>query len=239
MTGAVSCADGPIDRHTQAVLARSAILRGLSDDDRTVLLRRLRIVAFQPGEQLLADGRDSGRLFVVIDGKVKIGWCCPDSPEKLLGVAGPSDIFGAESMFDPGPVTCSATAVTDGVLAVLDNAALNACLDGHPRITEQLMRILARNLRRAEDHVAELSFSDVSARTAKQLLLLAQRFGRRHDRELQLCHDLTQGEMAQLVGASRESVNKALSEFVHRGWITMTGKTMVIHQTEPLARRAF
>lgn len=78
----------------------------------------------------------------------------------------------------------------------------------------------------------------VPGRIAKQLLHLAQRFGARQDRQLRVEHGLTQAEIAQLVGASRESVNKALSEFASRGWITVNGKSLVIHQAELLARRA-
>ena len=232
-------AGGRFDRHTTAVLARSAILSGLDAADRAAVLDHLDRVGFRSGEAIVRDGQHTGRLYIVIDGKVKIGWCSPDAGEKLLRVAGPSDVFGVESIFDPGPLACSATALSDGAVAVLDRRALDASIAAHPQVAEQLMRILARHLRRAEDHIAELYFTDVPGRTARQLRELAHRFGGRRDRELRLAHGLTQGEMAQLVGASRESVNKALSEFTHRGWITMTGKTMVIHETEPLARRAF
>lgn len=240
MAGAVSegCAEGEIDERARAVLARSAVLGGLSPGDQAVLVSHLRRETFAAGEVIFREGQRGGQLYVVISGMVKIGWCAAPAPEKLLAVVGPSDVFGAESIFDPAPRSGSATAVTDVVAAVMDGSALNACTNGHPRINEQFMRMLARDLRNAEDHIADLNFSDVPGRTARQLLQLAERFGRRRDREWQLSHDLTQREMAQLVGASRESVNKALCEFAHRGWITSNGKTMVIHQTELLARRA-
>jgi CRP-like cAMP-binding protein len=227
-----------LDRRSDAVLARSAILRGLAPADRAALAARFSYVRFLPGEPIYREGQLDDRLYIVIDGKVKIGWCWPDFPEKLLGVLGPSDILGAESMFDAGPRIGSATALTAVVAAAIDHDALQACIDGRPHISEQLMRLLARSLQRTEDLITDLSFTDVPGRIAKQLLHLAQRFGVRHDRQLRLDHGLTQAEIAQLVGASRESVNKVLSEFVQRGWITVDGKSLVIHQTELLARRA-
>ena len=73
---------------------------------------------------------------------------------------------------------------------------------------------------------------------AKQLLRLAQRFGVHEDGALRVTHDLTQNEIAQLIGASRETVNKTLADFVGRGWIRVDGKSVVITEPERLARRA-
>lgn len=230
--------ENDFDRHSEAAMARAAILRGLEPEDRAALVSRFSCVRFSAGEPIYREGQLDGRLYIVIDGKVKIGWRSPDFPEKLLAVLGPSDILGAESMFDPGPRIGSATALTAVVAAVIDHDALQSCIDGRPHITEQLVRLLARSLRRTEDLITDLNFTDVPGRIAKQLLHLAQRFGIRHDGQLRVDHGLTQAEIAQLVGASRESVNKALSEFVQRGWITVTGKSLVIHQTELLAHRA-
>ncbi|KUI41555.1 hypothetical protein AU197_21015 [Mycobacterium sp. IS-1590] len=236
VTGATAETD--VNRGSDAVLAGSAIMRGLAPADKTALINRFAYVRFGAGECIYPEDRTEHRLYVVIEGKVKIGWRAAESPEKLLAVLGPPEIFGTESMFDCGPRTGSATALTAVHAAVIDRDALHDCIDGNPHLTEQLMRLLARSLRRAEDLVTDLNFTDVPGRIAKQLLHLAQRFGVRQDRQLRLDHGLTQAEIAQLVGASRESVNKVFSEFVQRGWITICGKSLVIHQTELLARRA-
>ena len=108
----------------------------------------------------------------------------------------------------------------------------------HPEIAEQLLRVLARRLRRTNDTLADLIFTDVPGRVAKELLQLAQRFGSREGGGLRVTHDLTQEELAQLVGASRETVNKALADFAHRGWLRLEGKTVVILDPERLRRRA-
>lgn len=225
----------PLDRRGEAVLARSPILRGLSPDDRAVLIDCFDLVRFAAGQRIYHHGERDQRLYVVLAGKVKIGW---HTPAKLLAVVGAPDVFGAESMFDPGPHADSATALTDVRAAVIDGDTLQTCIAGRPDITERLMRLLARGLQRTEDLIADLNFTDVPGRVAKQLLSQSERFGIRQDNRVQLDHHLTQAEIAQLVGASRESVNKALSEFAHRGWITINGRTIVIHQVEPLARRA-
>ena len=103
---------------------------------------------------------------------------------------------------------------------------------------DQLLRVVARRLRRTNTMLADLIFVDVPGRVAKQLLQLAQRFGSVDGGQLRVTHDLTQEELAQLVGASRETVNKALADFAQRGWLRLEGKSVVILDRERLARRA-
>ena len=110
--------------------------------------------------------------------------------------------------------------------------------DQPAEIAEQLLRVLARRLRRTNDALADLIFTDVPGRVAKNLLQMAGRFGTRDGGVLRVTHDLTQEELAQLVGASRETVNKALADFASRGWLRLDGKSVIILDPERLARRA-
>ena len=89
-----------------------------------------------------------------------------------------------------------------------------------------------------DEFSADLVFSDVPGRVAKALLDLAARFGRPVDEGLLVAHDLTQEELAQLVGASRETVNKALADFASRGWLRLEPRSVVIMDLERLSRRA-
>jgi len=101
-----------------------------------------------------------------------------------------------------------------------------------------LLRALAQRLRRTNDVMADLVFTDVPGRVAKALLDLADRFGEQEEEGLQVHHDLTQEELAQLVGASRETVNKALADFATRGWLQLSAKSVLILDRERLAKRA-
>ena len=98
--------------------------------------------------------------------------------------------------------------------------------------------MLARRLRRTNDALADLIFTDVPGRVAKQLLALSERFGTADAEGVRVHHDLTQEELAQLVGASRETVNKALADFASRGWLRLEPRSVVIMDIERLARRA-
>ena len=107
-----------------------------------------------------------------------------------------------------------------------------------PNVSVHLLRALAQRLRRTNEAMADLVFSDVPGRVANALLGLSEKFGVEDSDGIRVQHDLTQEELAQLVGASRETVNKALSDFAGRGWIRLEGRTVLIIDGSRLARRA-
>jgi CRP-like cAMP-binding protein len=187
---------------------------------------------------IFAQGQPGDRLYVIDSGKVKISQRAPDGRENLQTVLGPPEMFGELSVFDPGPRTSSATAITDVRAMALDRVGLRGWIADHPEIAEQLLRVLARRVRRTIENRADLIFTDMPGRLAKQLLQLAQQFGSQEDGAIQVSHDLTRDELAQLVGARREHVNKALGDFARRGWIRLEDKSMLILDSESLMRRA-
>lgn len=222
----------------QQTLARAGIFQGVDPDAVSELIQDMETVTFPRGTTIFDEGEPGDRLYIIVDGKVKLARHAPDGRENLLSVMGPSDMFGELSIFDPGPRTSSAVCVTEVTAATMDSTLLKQWIDEHPEISQQLLRVLARRLRRTNASLADLIFTDVPGRVAKTLLQLANRFGTQEGGALRVNHDLTQEEIAQLVGASRETVNKALATFAHRGWIRLEGKSVLIVDTEHLARRA-
>ena len=220
------------------ILSRAGIFQGVDPSAVRFLIEQLDSVTFPRGTTIFDEGEPGDRLYVIISGKVKLARHSVDGRENLLTVMGPSDMFGELSIFDPGPRTSSAICVTEVTAATMDSGMLQQWITEHPEIPQQLLRVLARRLRRTNNSLADLIFTDVPGRVAKALLQLANRFGTQEGGALRVHHDLTQEEIAQLVGASRETVNKALAEFAHRGWIRLEGKSVLISDTERLAKRA-
>ena len=175
---------------------------------------------------------------MVTEGKVKLHRTAPDGRENLLAVVGPGEMFGELSLFDPGPRTATATALTESKLLGLGHGDLQPWLNVRPEVATALLRALARRLRRTNDVMADLVFSDVPGRVAKALLDLSRRFGGPTDEGIHVAHDLTQEELAQLVGASRETVNKALADFAGRGWLRLEARAVILLDVERLQRRA-
>ena len=220
------------------VLAQVPLFAALEDDAAASLSALLSTRSVPRGHVVFREGDTGDRLFVVIDGKVKISRTSNDGRENLLAVLGSAEMFGELSLFDPGPRTATVSAVTDAVLASLDHDDLRPLLLERPAVAVQLLQALAQRLRRTNEAMADLVFTDVPGRVAKALLDLAEKFGVSEPDGTRVRHDLTQEELAQLVGASRETVNKALSEFASRGWLRLEGRTVLLLDSERLTRRA-
>ncbi|MGB8388182.1 Crp/Fnr family transcriptional regulator [Mycobacterium sp.] len=234
MSGAPGVQQGVVDQ----VLAAAGILQSVEPGAASALIKQLHPAEFRAGETLFAEGDPGDRVYIIVAGKVKISLRGPGGRTNLRAIMGPTDIFGELAVFDPGPRTCTATAITNVWTVWLDRATLRAWMARWPMIAEQLLQGLTQRLRDTEDELVELVSADVAGRVAHQLLLLGQRFGRPEGEALRVVHELSQDEIAQLVGADRASVNKALRVFSARGWIRVQGKSVLIVDADALARRA-
>ena len=224
---------------TDDVLARAPLFAALDEEAAIALRSSMQDVKLPRGDALFAEGDPGDRLYLILDGKIKLGATSGDGRETLLAILGPGEMFGELSLFDPGPRTATATALTDATLAGLGHDDLQPWLTGRPEVAGSLLRALALRLRRTNEAMADLVFSDVPGRVAKALLDLAAKFGENQDDgSVHVVHDLTQEELAQLVGASRETVNKALADFQNRGWIRLEQRSVDLVDTDRLTRRA-
>ena len=149
----------------------------------------------------------------MLSGKVKLGRTAADGRENMVAIMGPGDVFGEMALFDPSPRSTNAVAVSETRLAAIKHESFKRAQQLDPSISDQVIKTLARRLRHANEALADLVFSDVPGRLAKALL-------------------------AQLVGASRETVNKALAEFVSRGWIRLEARAVVILDLPRLRQRS-
>ena len=222
----------------QDVLGRAPLFQALDEEGQQALRAGVIEVGLPRGDRLFDEGDAGDRLYVILEGKIKLTRAAADGRENLLSVLGPGEMFGELSLFDPRPRTASAVAVTDARLAALAHESLRSWLTGRPDVAMHLLQALAQRLRRTNDVMADLVFTDVPGRVAKALLDLADRFGELQPEGLQVHHDLTQEELAQLVGASRETVNKALADFAARGWLQLSAKSVLILDADRLAKRA-
>ena len=224
--------------HEEEVVRRAPLFTALDEAAAVSLRASMDTVKIAKGSILFKEGDDGEHLYVIIDGKLKLGTSSGDGRENLLSILGPGEMFGELSLFDPGPRTSTATAVTDAKLLSLGHEKVIPWLKQNPEVSLQLLARLSQRLRRTNEAVGDLVFSDVPGRVAKALIDLGDRFGKTTPEGLLVNHDLTQEELAQLVGASRETVNKALADFAGRGWLKLDGRSVLIADVERLSKRS-
>ena len=224
-------------KNEDEVVRRAPLFTAIDDASAASLRASMSGIKISKGQVLFKEGDPGDRLFVVVEGKLKLGTTSNDGRENLLSILGPGDMFGELSLFDPGPRPATATAVVDSKLLALANDQVIGWVTAHPDVSLQLLKRLSQRLRRANDVLSDLVFADVPGRVAKAIIELGERFGTKKDDGLHVNHELTQEELAQLVGASRETVNKALADFASRGWVKLEPRAVIILDYERLIKR--
>ncbi|MFN8034519.1 MAG: Crp/Fnr family transcriptional regulator [Acidimicrobiia bacterium] len=193
------------------------LFAALPEGVRDSLAAGARSRSYERGELVFAQSDPAAELFLLVSGRVAIVNRATDGRESVVAVLDDGGIFGELGLFDGAVRSADARALADTELLAFDYGRVRAALEQQPGALWVIMRILARRLRATDEALADAVLLDVPARTAKRLLELAG-----DDDEFRL--PLTQEELAGLVGASRERVNKALSLFTRVGWLAIEGR---------------
>lgn len=179
---------------------------------------RTELRRFKRGDFVCHKGDDADQIYVVFSGRVAIAAKAADGRESVVAVLGPGALFGEMPLFDGGVRSADVRALTTVHLVSVGFEDVRTVLERHPDLLWAVVRILARRLRATDEALTDAMFLDVTGRTAKRLLELAAG-------EDEFRMPLTQEELAGMVGASRERVNKAIATFVRLGWLAIDGRT--------------
>jgi CRP-like cAMP-binding protein len=207
---------------------------GLSDRELTPLTAHCRQRQYRRN-QLIFNQDDAGdTLYVVLSGRVRIVLPSPDGEDIVLAVFTSGDCFGELSLLDGNPRSASAIAQETCEVLTLGRSEFLEHLKGHFTVALQVLQTLAARIRRTNVLLGDFAFMDLSARLAKRLLELARTQGERLRPGDPISIQITQGELASLVGARRESVNKELHILAQRGLLTIRRGHILIKNPEAL-----
>ena len=182
-----------------------------------------------PKESVIVGQEDLGdSLFVVSRGKVKVVLYGRSGREVILSIFKAGDFFGEMSLLDNQPRSANVIALEDSTLLTLERRAFAAHLEQYPQTALQILAEMSRRLRRADSVIGNLALLDVYGRVARFLRELAADEGEQIDGGLVIRQRPTQQEIASMVGTSRETVSRALSEFQRRGFLEMAGRKIVL-----------
>ncbi len=177
---------------------------------------------------VLTEGEMGDSLYMIQSGKVKVVIGDEEGREIILKILGPGDFFGEMSMIDKEPRSASVTTLEPAIFLVLTHAAFERCVEQAPRIAKVVMQILAQRVREADRKIGTLALMDVYGRVASTLLELAVYT----NGKLVVSEKLSQQDIANMVGASREMVNRILKDLTERGFISIESKSITIINRE-------
>jgi len=222
----------------RVALEAMPLFSGLGPDEMDALVAGVRTRRYRRGEVIFHQGDPGDALHIVLSGRVKISSPSDTGVEAILTTLRPGEWFGALSLLDGAPRSASATAVGATETLVLPRERFRQLVDVPP-IRDHVFAALAHELRRLTSHVEELHFLDTAGRLAARLSRLAEEQGRRGDAgELHLDGPITQGELAAMVGSTRQSVNKLLGYLVADGLIRVERDSIVVLDPDGLRRAA-
>jgi CRP-like cAMP-binding protein len=189
-----------------------AIFRDLPEPELAGLSRQVTRRTHRRGDLIFSNGEPGDGLYIVQAGQVAITRQNPQGDELILGVMEPGEYFGELALFDDAPRSASASSATDGTLLFLSRRAFREFMARHPEALFSCLTIIVERLRRCTDLADEIALLDIRTRIARRLLRLAREVGLEPDgRAPQTSLQITQRQLASMVGATRESVNKHLN----------------------------
>ncbi len=219
-------------------LRSSPLFNQCGDDVLREVERRLRRRQFRRGEVIFHQGDPGDALHVVGTGSVKIVLPSSEGDEAIIATLRPGDFFGELALLDSAPHSATAVAVEPTETFTLPRDVFLELLGEQPALRDALLKGLAVELRRLTGHVEELHFLDLAGRLAMRLARLAEEQGRDPSGEVSLDWPYTQSDLAAMIGGTRQSVNRLLSELVDDGLVRIERDRLIIGDLDELARRA-
>lgn len=183
----------------------------------TEIADHARVRRLERGDVLFEQGDEPHELYVVQSGRIAIASRSDDGRESVLALMERGDLFGEMGLFDDGGRSAEARALGRSEVLAVDYQSIRDHLAGDADLLWGVIRLLVRRLRATDEALADAVFLDVTGRTAKRLLEMAG------DSD-EFMIPVTQEELAGMVGASRERVNKAISQFVRLGWLEQSDR---------------
>jgi len=209
------------------LLRQTALFSMLDEDTLDEVLQVLTVIKLKRGTDLFLENDEANTLYIVADGRIAIIKSFVDRKDSMVALIEPGDLFGEMGLFEDQLRSATARAVENSELIEVPYPPIRKALEARPSLLWSLVSLLAQRLRSTDSALADAMFLDVTGRTAKRILEIAGNSD-------EFVIPLTQEELAGLVGASRERVNKTLASFVKSGLLDISDRRYTILKREKL-----
>jgi CRP-like cAMP-binding protein len=210
------------------LLRQVSIFKGLDDDHIGKLSASLRPLDFQKDALIVSQDDTGEALYIIERGRVKVVLYGESGREMILTMFRPGDFFGEMSLLDGQPRSANVLCMEDARLLVLSRDDFLRHLREAPAVAANILAEMSRRLRKADEIIGNLALLDVYGRVARLLIDLAKKEGDPTDEGVVISSRPTQQDIASMIGTSRETVSRVLSEFQRRGFLQMQGKKIVL-----------
>jgi CRP/FNR family cyclic AMP-dependent transcriptional regulator len=222
--------------NTRNLLADIALFAGLPPSQLDWVAQHAHRRIFEAGRNVLTIEQPGEAVYIILHGTVKIH-IEQGERDVILAMLGAGDLLGEMSLIDSVGRSASAVTLETSLMLWMDKTTFNYMLDNFPPVARNLVKIMTARVRLSDQLIQALATLDVNGRVARQLLAFAEKYGDRRDGMTYIHITLTQGDIADLVGASRKRVNQAMVLFKEQGLIDTNAEGKIaIRNGEGLAR---
>jgi CRP-like cAMP-binding protein len=216
------------------IVARNSLFRGLPPETLTRIAALATRRTYEEGAIIFMRGDPGDSLCGVATGRVRISASGPGGKEVFLNIMEPGDAFGEIALLDGSPRTATATAMTRTELIIIPRDAFSALLQSQPQLATHLIQLLCKRVRWTAELMEDTALLSVPARLAKRLLSLGGALGREPQRGMKIT--LSQEELAQFLGLSRQIVNQHLQTWRAQNWISLGRGSITLEDPHALER---
>ena len=221
------------------LLNKIPLFNSLSDSDLESLSESVRLQSLKKGQTLFRKGDEGSSLYIIKQGTIKIVLPSRLGDEVIVTMFSEGDFFGEMALFDGKPRSADALAMEPSKIYVLSRNDFLLFLQSNINAMKSILSQLTNRLRNTDDFLESTCFLSVSARLAKKLLDLAESYGQNDGDGVYIDLNLTQKEIGDMIGSTRESINKELKILRDKGLITMQENKIQIVDMTRLKRRAY
>jgi CRP/FNR family transcriptional regulator, cyclic AMP receptor protein len=220
------------------LLGACTLFQGLGAEEQKALFARVHLRTCPAGETIFSMGSPGDSMMAVLSGNVRISVPSPEGREVLLAILQPGEVFGEIALLDNKERTADATAMTACHLALLERRDVLAFLDRNPQVWPKIVEVLCARLRNTDQHIAELALLQLPTRLAKVLLRFASVDNGASGAAATPQVGLSQRELGNICGTSRESINKCLGAWQRRGIVRIDEGVIVLANRSALEELA-
>lgn len=229
----------PLSRpEKRTLLARAPLFAGLSDGEIDALFAVTRPRSLEPREELFHKGDEGAQVYLVIRGTLKALTTSQEGDDVVFSILGPGELVGEIAFLGSPWRTATVSAITQSELLAIDRRDFLAFLKTHPDASIKLLSVLADRLKRVSELVEDTLFLNLPVRLAKKLVHYASIYGDEVDGGVRINLKLSQEEWGDLVGATRESINKQMRSWTEEGIIAADGRYILIRRPAALEQLA-
>ncbi len=208
------------------------LFASLNDDELDVIVRLSSKVKYPKNKIIFIENEEGNELYIIIKGSIKIARISEGGEEMVLAILKEGDFFGDMSLLDGKPRSATVFSNEDSELMLISGKNFEKVIEKHPRIALKLLKELTSRLRKADDLIGNLAFLNVTGRIAGILLEFAEEYGQKTEEGVIIKSRPTHQAIANMIGASRETVTRVLKQLEDKKYISMSGKDITILDKE-------